>query len=154
MDVGGVALNWRIVGPSGHHKKPEHRGVLRNYDRCTPWNFTENEEIKSVVNTRYAVRPLSDPHTFEYLEGYHAVDCSGRRVNAGRNPEGVQSPPLFSLHHYVTKSWEEYQEKMRRGSAMGNRKSSEYFQRIQEIATEACAVVTMAASSHNATTLF
>eukprot|EP00889_Picochlorum_renovo_P008083 jgi/Picre1/35113/NNA_002576.t1 len=138
MHVGGVAINWRIVGPSGHVTKPATGGVLENYQACTPWRYSENEEIKSVVNTKFAVAPLSDPHTFSYKEGYFAVDCHGRRVEGGRNPRGVESPPPFALYHYVTKSKEEYREKMRRGSAMGNRKDEDYFNRIQNISTSPC----------------
>lgn len=138
MHVGGVAINWRIVGPSGHVTKPATGGVLENYQACTPWRYSENEEIKSVVNTKFALAPLSDPHTFSYKEGYFAVDCHGRRVEGGRNPRGVESPPPFALYHYVTKSKEEYREKMRRGSAMGNRKDEDYFNRIQNISTSPC----------------
>lgn len=138
MHVGGVAINWRIVGPSGHETKPATGGVLDNYQVCTPWNYLENEEIKSVVNTEFALAPLSDPHTFSYKEGYFAVDCQGRRVEGGRNPRGVESPPPFALYHYVTKSKEEYRQKMRRGSAMGNRKNEDYFNRIQNISKIPC----------------
>lgn len=140
MDVGGLALNWRIVGPSGHMTKPDG-GILANYKLCTPWDYHENEEIKSIVNTKYAVKPLSDPHTFEYQEGYYAVDCLKQRVHGGRHPKGIDNnPPLYALYHYVTKSWDEYREKMRRGSAMGNRKTEAYFKHIQDIGQVPCDV--------------
>ncbi len=139
MDVGGLALNWRIVGPSGHTTKPTG-SVLESYQLCTPWKYHENEEIKSIVNTKYAVKPLSDPHTFEYQPGYYAVDCLKRRVVGGRHPQGIENPPLYALYHFVTKSWEEYREKMRRGSAMGNRKTKAYFRHIQDIGTVPCSI--------------
>lgn len=140
MDVGGLALNWRIVGPSGHVTQPVG-GTLKNYQRCTPWEYHENEEIKSIVNTRYALKPLSDPHTFEYMQGYYAVDCLKHRVRGGRHPHGIVHPPLYALYHFVTKSWDEYREKMRKGSAMGNRKTESYFKQIQDIATVPCGIV-------------
>jgi hypothetical protein len=143
--MGGLALNWRIVGPSGHVTKPSSGGVLENYRMCTPWTYAENEEIKSVVRTAHAVRPLSDPHTFEYREGYHAVDCEMRPVDGGRHPAGVRDPPpKYALYHFVTKSREDYQEKMRRGSAMGNRKAWEYFDTIERLAIEPCVPVVAA----------
>lgn len=137
MNSGGVALNWRIVGPSGHETKPTSGSVLENYRMCTPWDYAENEEIKSIVRTSHAVRPLSDPHTFEYEEGYHAIDPEKRHVQGGRNPEGAKDP-RYGLYHFVTKSREEYQEKMRRGSAMGNRKGMDYFEMLQRIARVEC----------------
>jgi hypothetical protein len=42
------------------------------------------------------------------------------------------------LNHYVTKSLAQYKAKMGRGSAMGNRKSIEFFDMVQEQATENC----------------
>ena len=139
MDVGGLALNWRIVGPSGHVTKPTG-GVLENYQLCTPWEYHENEEIKSVVNTKHVRKPLSDPHTFEYQPGYHAVDCLKQRVDGGRHPNGIKEPPMYVLYHFVTKSWEEYREKMKRGSAMGNRKTEAYFRHIQDIGNVPCGI--------------
>ena len=137
MRSGGVALNWRIVGPSGHATRPLSGGLLDNYRMCTPWSYAENEEIKSVVRTEHAVRPLSDPHTFEYKEGYHAVDPEGRVVSGGRNPAGV-GDPRYGLYHFVTKSKEEYREKMRRGSAMGNRKDMSYYELLERVAVVPC----------------
>jgi hypothetical protein len=137
MRSGGVALNWRIVGPSGHATRPQSGGLLDNYRMCTPWSYAENEEIKSVVRTEHAVRPLSDPHTFEYKEGYHAVDPEGRVVTGGRNPAGARDP-RYMLYHFVTKSKEEYREKMRRGSAMGNRKDMSYYELLEQLAVVPC----------------
>ncbi len=137
MHSGGVALNWRIVGPSGHETRPLSGSLLDTYRMCTPWSYAENEEIKSVVRTEHAVGPRSDPHTFEYKEGYHAVDPEGRVVSGGRNPAGARDP-RYALYHFVTKSKEEYREKMRRGSAMGNRKDMSYFESLERLAVVPC----------------
>ena len=45
------------------------------------------------------------------------------------------------LYHYVTKSRADYTAKMGRGSAMGNHKSIEFFDRIQERATANCSAL-------------
>jgi hypothetical protein len=134
---GGLALNWRIVGPSGHDSKPSG-GVLKNYNQCTPWSYEENQEIKSIVNTKYVLKPTSDPHTFTFKDGYFAVDGMGRQVQGGVHSLGVESPPPFALYHFVTKSKSEYEEKMKRGSAMGNRKTRSYFTKIENAANEMC----------------
>ena len=42
------------------------------------------------------------------------------------------------LNHYVTKSAEQYRQKMDRGSGMGNRKSIEFYDLTQQMATESC----------------
>jgi hypothetical protein len=151
---GGLGVGWRVVGPSGNIRKPVDfvqnsnrtapKSILESYTLCTPWSFQDNEEIKSIVNTAYALHPTSDPHTFVYTEDKYAVDADKNRIKGGRNPLikkqwlEKQRPPKVALYHYVTKSEEEYREKMQRGSAMGNRKDWSYFKRIQQAATEVC----------------
>ncbi|KAG7668827.1 hypothetical protein Ndes2526B_g00533 [Nannochloris sp. 'desiccata'] len=149
-EYGGLAVGWRVVGPSGHITKPvEHeqntsKSILSSYTLCTTWDFLDNEEFKTIVNTNYALHPTSDPHTFVYTEGKYAVDADKNRIEGGRNPlirknwVEKRQPPKFALYHYVTKSEEEYREKMQRGSAMGNRKDWTYFKRIEQAATEVC----------------
>jgi hypothetical protein len=141
---GALGVSWRVVGPSGHVRKP-HGGVLRNFNSCTPWDYPDNSEIKSIVNAKYALHPTSDPHTFVYAQGKTAVDTVGEAILDGsRHPliakrwkeEG--RPPTLALYHFVTKSEEEYQIKMKRGSAMGNRKDMSYFKKIMSAATEPC----------------
>lgn len=189
---GGLAVNWRVVGPSGHVQDPGggnesdhhhniHIGLIARqgahstrstsdapsktfaarktsntsqsmaipstilqYTQCTPWTYNENQEIKTIVNTEFAVCPTTDPHTFVYKKGYHAVDFQGKKVDGAKN-HAVHDTyvkhgevPRLALYHYVTRSWEEYQEKMRKGSAMGNRKNDEYFRKIDSLAIERC----------------
>lgn len=141
--VGGLAVSWRVVGPSGHVSRPQG-GVLASYRTCTPWDYEDNAEIKSIVNVEHALHPTSDPHSFVYKEGFHAVDAEGNVAQGTRNPavhaawRERGTPPRLALYHYVTKSEEEYRDKMRRGSAMGNRKDEGYFRRIAAAATVPC----------------
>ena len=143
-------MGWRVVGYSGQVTKPSVGGILRNYIMCTPWDFIDNQEIKSIVNTKYAMYPTSDPHTFEYKDGKYLVDAEGHKVEHARNERisgawrDEQKSPKLALYHYVTKSEEEYKEKMRRGSAMGNRKDWGYFRRIQDAAVVHCNEAVMA----------
>ena len=149
-EYGGLGVGWRVVGPSGHITKPidqstnTSKSILASYTLCTIWDFIDNEEIKTIVNTKYALYPTSDPHTFVYEQGKYAVDAEKNRIQGSRNhlisKNWVENrqPPKLALYHYVTKSEEEYREKMLRGSAMGNRKDWGYFKRIEEAAKEVC----------------
>lgn len=136
-------MSWRAVGPSGHVTRPSG-GTLSSFLLCTPWDFVENSEIKSIVNTRYALYPTTDPHSFVYSEGRHAVDYAGRQVSSTRNPyvssDWMQQGriPQLALYHYVTKSEDQFVDKMRRGSAMGNRKDEMYFRKIAQAAVVPC----------------
>lgn len=140
---GGLAVNWRTVGPSGHDHPPQS-GTLESYQRCTPWDWPDNAGIKTIVNTRLALHPTTDPHSFVYSDAAHAVDAERRRVEGTRNEAMGEAwlherrAPALALYHYVTKSREEYREKMRRGSAMGNRKDEAFFERVRAAADVAC----------------
>jgi Glycosyltransferase family 92 len=149
-EYGGLAVGWRVIGPSGHITKPLQgpqnvsESILASYTLCTTWDFIDNEEVKTIANAEYTLHPTSDPHTFVYKDNKYAVDADKNRVEGGRNPiirknwREKHRPPKLALYHYVTKSEEEYREKMQRGSAMGNRKDWAYFKRIEEAATEVC----------------
>ncbi len=69
-------------------------------------------------------------------EGKHAVNSAGEEV-FGARASGVVTDSIV-LNHYVTKSLNQYQQKMQRGSGMGNKKSMEFFQLTQLMATENC----------------
>ena len=69
-------------------------------------------------------------------DGKHAVNTAHQIVEGAMADEVVTDRLL--LHHYVTKSVEQYISKIARGSAMGNRKSIEFFDFVQSEATENC----------------
>lgn len=69
-------------------------------------------------------------------EGHYAVNSAFEEVD-GATSDRVVSDRLV-LNHYVTKSLEQYKAKMGRGSAMGNKKSIEFFDMVQEESTENC----------------
>ena len=69
-------------------------------------------------------------------EGKHAVNSAEEEVLGARASSVVTDSIV--LNHYVTKSLEQYQQKMQRGSGMGNRKSMEFFQLTQLMATQNC----------------
>lgn len=140
---GALVLSWRTVGPSGHVARPSE-GIVRSYRRCTGWDYPHNAEIKTIANTKFAAYPTTDPHTFVYWNGTSAVDIEKRRVEGHVNPHVIEDwkskrrKPRLALYHYVTKSEEDFNWKSARGSAMGNRKGYEYFERLQRIANEQC----------------
>lgn len=59
-----------------------------------------------------------------------------RQVTQART--ATPSHTKIALFHYLTKSEQEYMQKMRRGSAAGNYKSPEFFYTINQYATDTC----------------
>ena len=69
-------------------------------------------------------------------EGKYAVNSAGEKV-PGPIASRVVTDRIV-INHYVTKSLEEYQRKMARGSGMRNRKDMTFFQLVQLMTTNQC----------------
>lgn len=144
---GGLTLSWIYFGSSGHQRRPNREGVISNYHKCIP-----DFHIKTIVNTKYVIGPSGEPHSFRYKVGYHAVDTSFRRVRGPFNPARNASPELLRnlnlystmyINHYVIRSFEDYEEKMQRGTVDGGVRNMKYFERIDSIATDSCQILAM-----------
>jgi hypothetical protein len=101
-----VAVNCVGFGTSNHREKPDGL-VIESYLRRAR-NVHLLSHVKSIVDPRRTVRPLS-PHHFEYSEG-HAVDENEHPVTGPTN----DSAPFEKLrvNHYTTKSESEFRAKL------------------------------------------
>ncbi|KAK9834848.1 hypothetical protein WJX81_003498 [Elliptochloris bilobata] len=131
-DFGALAVNWQVVGSSGHVTKPAG-GTLAAYTRCLPASRTANRHVKAIANMQYVRHAGVDPHSFVYKDGKFAVNSACEAVGGAMAERAVHD--RVALNHYVTKSRTEYADKMVRGSAMGNQKTIEFFDLIEGEAT-------------------
>lgn len=69
---------------------------------------------------------LALPHTHK-----HCIQVTQART-------ATPSHTRIALYHYLTKSEQEYMQKMKRGSAAGNYKPPEFFHTINQFATQTC----------------
>jgi hypothetical protein len=114
-ELPGVAVFWSMFGTSGHLTKPEGL-VIQNYTLRTP--FPVGTKIKSIV----------DPRRVDRVRGPHRIteplfDERRRRLPLSQkydfqhnlSTQDMYSPTsdIFRLHHYYTKSWEEFTAKAR-----------------------------------------
>ncbi len=156
--AGGVGVRWRTVGPAeGAGRAPRGAragaGALAAFQRCAPWDWAGDEEVKAIVNVALTEEPTTDPHTFVYKRGARAVDPEGAPLAApGRDP-GVAArwaagrhAPRLALYHYATRSEAEFRAKAARGSAMGNRRGWAYFGAVAAAATAPCGEAAAAAA--------
>eukprot|EP00953_Heterococcus_sp_UTEX-ZZ885_P038475 19740-Heterococcus_DN1.PRE.4 len=124
-----------MFGSSGHVKRP--RGGVANYIYCNKSpDFIDNKHIKSIVNTDYVKGRSGDPHHFEYHDGYSAVNADFKPIVGPFN-----EPPTWTgwhLRHYVTKSREDYERKMKRGAGDGMIKPPAWFDYIQDNTKDVC----------------
>eukprot|EP00892_Ulva_mutabilis_P000947 jgi/Ulvmu1/10853/UM007_0027.1 len=141
----GLSVHWVLVGPSGRRKRPASGGVLRHYPQCTGKG---RHMVKTIANTFFLTNIATHPHNFEFRAGMQSVDemarpvplqdnvlCEPRAVAAGRRAAG-RPPPKRRCHrdagfkrstasvakaalfHFATKSEQDFEVKVHRGSAM------------------------------------
>ncbi len=114
--IDAVGINWLIHGFNGHYTKQEGL-VCENFSKCDKHATDFNEQIKSIVNPRFIVG-IHHPHFFIHPVGAKIVNSKGEDIT------GFRIKPILDdiiIHHYWTKSFEEYQERINKGKADGNK---------------------------------
>lgn len=141
---GGLSLNWRMFGTSGHIKRPPG-GILANYHKCGP-----NHHIKSIVNTQYGIQPGGNPHNFLYRRGKFAVDTAFKKAGEPWNPINLSHPvpdylyKVMYVNHYNLKSVEDYALKVAKGKADNSPPSdNNLFDILDNSAQEDCEFLAM-----------
>jgi hypothetical protein len=142
-NYGGLTLNWKIFGSSGHLKRPSG-GILPNYHKCF-----KNWHVKSIVNTQFVYQTGPDPHCFSYLKNKFAVDTSLTRIDGAYNINNTSPPPehvfdVMYLNHYDVKSLEDFARKNVRGRADGSPpRVPTYFEDLDKKANISCGTLRM-----------
>lgn len=109
--VGGVGINWRDYGTSGH--KTKCFGLLfENYKYRAEDDYFQNAHIKSVVNPR-VVTNVSNPHFAGYIKDYVCISEKGSYIPASYFYDSTCSK--LRINHYFSKSEEELVSKNLRG---------------------------------------
>lgn len=114
--IDAVGINWLIHGFNGHYTKQEGL-VCENYKKCDRNAKECDIQIKTILNPR-SVIGINHPHYAIYLPGSKIVSTSGDEMT------GFCTEPNYDdilIHHYWTKSFEEYQERINKGKADGNK---------------------------------
>jgi hypothetical protein len=108
---GSLALNWVLFG-SNKNETYEPKPVLQ---RFTMRQKGVNEHTKNIVRFSDIVY-MRDPHTPELFFG-DIRDPEGHVIDGPYNPPPTGSDEIACIHHYFTKSVEEFQRKIARGRA-------------------------------------
>ena len=134
---GGLVMNWRQFGSSGHVSRPEG-GVVSNYRACFEANDENCRHVKTIVSLAMVLECMG-PHYFTYLPGLPAVNSRHEAVH------GPYSwPPAWDtiyIRHYTIKSLEDFRRKSNRGSAMGAQgKTHHFFELVDRRSTAHCGI--------------
>lgn len=125
-DVGALGVNWRLHSSANLTKRPD--SMRQSFTSCVSDpeilpvvdlpNYKDNRLIKSIVKTSLFEKPLS-PHMFKTRNGTHTVGEHGDKIEDG---DGIRQPitrDRIGLHHYTTKSREQFEEKMKSWTMKG-----------------------------------
>ncbi|MEI0486187.1 glycosyltransferase family 92 protein [Brachyspira intermedia] len=101
-----IAVNWIQFDGNDHVEKPKGL-VIENYKRAFKLNHPLNQITKSIVQPKYVMEYLT-AHHFQYFNGF-AVNENFEYSKERDMPNSVKK---IRIHHYATKSLEEYKSKI------------------------------------------
>jgi hypothetical protein len=136
---GGLAVNWRFFGTSGHLSRPTHTAP-ESYTKCFAPDHAINRHVKVLGNLNHIVSiSKENPHSLEYPANstYFTVEEMHHKV-LSHETEHAPSYSHLALYHYVTKSKQEYMAKIKRGGADGTTKTADWLRIIDVQSTEDC----------------
>jgi GT2 family glycosyltransferase len=111
---GAVGVHWIIFGASGREEfSPEP--VIERFTWRPPESFHVNSHIKSVIRMDRQVMARGDAHYFQVQGG--TFDEKGGALSSARPPRNESS--LLRIHHYCTKSRQEYYDRIALGRVDG-----------------------------------
>jgi hypothetical protein len=107
---GGIGMNWRLFGDSGLKTQTE-KSVL---NRFTKTQLIGNQHIKTIFDVK-CFKDFIQCHSIQPLPGYNILSTDGRIIQGAFNKE--PNLDVIQLNHYKSKTFEEFQEIMKRGRA-------------------------------------
>lgn len=113
-DAGAIAVNWRIFGDSGQNCFAA-RPVIERFTRGADLSSVLNHSFKTLARRRCVQR--QGIHDCTLSSGHYVTGSFRplRKAGAGASAEADHLGAI--LNHYVVKSREEWQAKLRRGHA-------------------------------------
>lgn len=109
-DCGGIGMNWRYFGSSGHAVKTDNN-VLSRFTKC---QLDGDRHIKTIFAIKCFKR-FDNVHIIHVKPGYHIKSTLGNIIKSHLNYNIDFS--VIQLNHYKSKSLEEFKNIQSRGRA-------------------------------------
>jgi hypothetical protein len=137
-NASGLAVHWILFGSSGYKSRPAG-GLLRSYVKCMPLAHSQHHLVKSIIRPRCTSEAWS-PHAFHHnCTNNPVVRTDGTIIKGPRIEDGKGGVfDQLVIHHYATKSVDEFEMKMARGSGMKRQRGWEYFNYVDAWSVEYC----------------
>ena len=114
VDADQVLCRWQFYGHSGHRARPEGL-VVENFVMAQDGYA---DQVKSIFRPETVVK--AGVHAQITVNGRTQTAGGDRALEAWRVSHRRGGNPV-QVNHYYSRSWEEYEHKMRRGDALRNR---------------------------------
>ncbi len=105
--AGGIGVNWRIFGTSGH-ATPAEGLVIEEYDHRGLDGLMVNSHIKTICKP-LAVKQFVNPHFAIYESGFWCISEHGSLIPGPFFYDSIGD--ILRLNHYYVKSEEEYKSR-------------------------------------------
>ena len=121
----GVEINWLIYGSNGLRQKTSGT-MMERFTRHAKPEHRLNRIVKTIVDPR-RVYSMIGCHEAAKISGYIA-DSHGQPVEHNFRKRTAQHD-VIRINHYAVRSFEEFEEKQKRGRASGTQRTvrTEYF---------------------------
>jgi hypothetical protein len=124
-NYGALAVCWYCFGSNGLATRQER--VLEAFVKRSSPEFALNTHVKSIVNTQFSSREDPDhAHLMRLKDGYFCVDEKGNRVDDAMHR--LHTSENIQINHYILRSREEFQDKVKRGNGWELGRESAFFE--------------------------
>ena len=127
--IAAIGVNWKMFGNNGHEQYVNAPVLDRFTRRCQ--SKGGDQHVKSIVNPRHVVYMLC--HNADLRAGMVTVNTVGDAFQGAFSPPTAETEAVAVLHHYYTKSSQEFYAKCNRGRADVTTK--------RDFSSESCALV-------------
>lgn len=126
-DYDAFVLQWKIYGANGLVRKPNYdgKGLIGTYTK--PSNYVGHDNLEWTTKTCYKLDNFKET----YFLGTHqpSDECKWCKTDYSTDRKKIVFDKIY-LRHYMTKSWDEYIAKRKRGYFMGFARTSDFFFRV------------------------
>jgi len=126
-DYDAVILQWKIYGANGYINKPDYinKGLLKTYTKES--KYPGHDRLEWTTKTCYK---LSSFNETKFKDAHQPTDkCKWCRTDFSNIRTKIVYDRIY-IKHYMTKSWEEYINKRKRGYFMGYARTIDVFFKI------------------------
>lgn len=123
-DYDAFLLQWKCYGANGYINKPNYsdKGVIETYTKES--TFPGHYFMKWTTKVCYKISTFKE---YYFLGAHQPTDeCKWCKTDFSKSIEKQVFNNIF-LRHYITKSWEEYISKRKRGYFVGLARTADFF---------------------------